>query len=166
MHVRLGDPVAVRQSLRTGGMAFQMSSEGRSSRTIGRKRDGAAAVEFALLAPFMFLLILAMIEFGWAMRSEVLLAHAARDASRVGSLAGKATSDITATVSNDLSSSGMTGGTVTVLVNGAVADANTAVTGDAVTVTISLPVNGNSWLPSGLFLGGGHLSNTVVMRRE
>lgn len=55
----------------------------RNQRFIG-KRDGSAAVEFALLAPLLFLLMVGIVELGLVMFASSVLENAATTASRVG----------------------------------------------------------------------------------
>lgn len=47
---------------------------------------GAAAVEFALIVPMLFLLIFGIVDFGRAYQAKVELAHAAREGARKYSL--------------------------------------------------------------------------------
>ncbi len=56
----------------------------------GRRGDerGAAAVEFALVAPLLLLLLFGIIDFGWMLMKASLVNNAARDAARVASLNG------------------------------------------------------------------------------
>ncbi len=44
--------------------------------------SGAAAVEFALIVPILFLLIFGIVDFGRAYQAKVELAHAAREGAR------------------------------------------------------------------------------------
>ena len=53
----------------------------RSSRVRGDA--GASAVEFALVAPLLFLLIAATIEFGWAFHQLMDVRHGARETARL-----------------------------------------------------------------------------------
>jgi Flp pilus assembly protein TadG len=129
-------------------------------------RRAAAAVEFAVVAPLLFVLLLGIIEFGRGMMVIELLNSAARNGARVGALQGTSTATINTAVSNALTNSGVNGATTTVLVNGASADASTAQTGDAITVSVSVPYNSVSWLPTGFFLENSNLGTNVVMRRE
>ena len=48
--------------------------------------DGAAAVEFALVLPFLLLLLCGVIDFGRAYNAKVTLTHAAREGVRVWAL--------------------------------------------------------------------------------
>src|SRR5436309_16005435 len=66
------------------------------------KRLGAAAVEFALIAPILVTFILAMIEFGRVMMVMEVVTNAAREGCRMGVLPGSTTSDVTTTVNSYL----------------------------------------------------------------
>ncbi|CAN5220708.1 hypothetical protein BH10PLA2_BH10PLA2_16380 [soil metagenome] len=134
-----------------------------------RKRRGAAAVEMAVVAPFLFAMLLGSIEFGRAMMVSNLMTSAAREGARVAVLPGGASSDVTTAVNNDLTSVGITASnaTITVLVNGAATDASTANSGDNITVRVSVPYGKVTWLPSAFFLSGtSNLTGQAVMRRE
>jgi Flp pilus assembly protein TadG len=139
---------------------------GRISRRGSAKRSGAALVEFAILAPLLFTLILGIIEFGRAMMVTDLLNSAARAGCRTGVLAGSTSDSITSAVTSALTSTGIHGATVSVLVNGTAADASTAATGDSITVKVTVPSANVSWLPVQRFLSGATLGSSVVMRRE
>lgn len=150
----------------------QMSAEDCASARVpssaGKRRAGAAVVEFALVAPLLFLLILGSIEFGRGMMALELVANAAREGARKGCLPGTATKDIQTTITNSLSGTGIPtkNAAVTVMVNNASKDASTAVTDDSITVTITVPLRDVSWLPTSVFLGNANLRGHVVMRRE
>jgi len=66
-----------------------------------RSNRGAAAVEFALVAPMLFALIFSTLEAGWLMTQSVMLDHAV-DRSvrqiRIGTLAGATVAQFRATV--------------------------------------------------------------------
>ena len=82
----------------------------------GRTRDerGAAVVEFALIAPLLLLLVFGIIDFGWMLMKANLVNNATRDAARVASLSGHATTDIDAAVDAELDSAGIDADDVTV----------------------------------------------------
>lgn len=48
--------------------------------------DGAAAVEFALIAPILLLLLFGIVDFGRAYQAKVELSHASREGARVYAL--------------------------------------------------------------------------------
>jgi len=54
----------------------------------GRRQRGAAALEFALVAPVLLLMMLGMIDFGLRLDAEAVVVNAARDGARVASLGG------------------------------------------------------------------------------
>jgi len=133
-------------------------------------RRGAAAVEFALVAPiFLFALIIPMVEFGRGMMVVNALSSAAKTGCRTGVLPSSDNSAIATAVANSLSAQGIQGANpIEVRVNGTVANASTAMQGDAISVTVSVPMSNVSWLPLSLtrYLGNQTLSQTEVMRRE
>jgi Flp pilus assembly protein TadG len=131
-----------------------------------RRRRGVAAVEFAVVASLLFMLLLGIIEIGRAMMVLEMLNNAARSGARMGTLQGSANTDVTSAVTNALANAGFSGTSTAVSVNGATANVNTAVAGDSVTVTVSVPYNNVTWLPTSMFLAGRTLGSTVVMRHE
>ena len=130
------------------------------------RRRAAAAVEFAIVAPVLMLVILGTIEFGRMMMVLELLNNAARNGARLAVLSSSDTAKVKQAVDDTLTNTTVSGATTTVQVNGAAADVNTASTGDAITVTVSVPASQVSWLPASLFLGNKTLTSTAVMRRE
>jgi Flp pilus assembly protein TadG len=132
------------------------------------RRPGNAAVEFALFAPLLSVLMMGMLEMGRAMNAKEILSDAARRAGRTGILPNKATSDITSEASDILSNNQIstTQLTVTVLVNGAAADASTAKRGDQISVKVSIPASQVLWLAP-FFLNNQSIeSETIVMMRQ
>jgi len=127
-----------------------------------RKRRGAAAVEFALTAPVLFLLVFGMIEVGRALMVQHLLTNAARDGARAAILDGAAASDVQSQVTSYLSGSSVSGSTVTVSPD----PLDLAEIGDPVSVNVEVPFDSVNWLPSGFFFGGVNLEATVTMRKE
>jgi Flp pilus assembly protein TadG len=128
-------------------------------------RRGAAVLEFALVAPLVFLFVLALIELGRGLMVTHILTKAARQGCRVGIIEGKSTSVITTAVNNALSSVGISGDSVTVQVNDGAADALAANAGDEITVLVMVPVNRITWVPVTNFLSGS-LSGQYTLRRE
>lgn len=57
--------------------------EQRRVRLRGRGDDGAALVEFAFVAPILFLVIFGIIEFGWAFFQNLDVRHGAREGARL-----------------------------------------------------------------------------------
>ena len=51
---------------------------------IWRNNEGAAAIEFGLIAMFFFMVIFGIIEFGFLLYNNSMLTHASRVAARTG----------------------------------------------------------------------------------
>jgi Flp pilus assembly protein TadG len=133
---------------------------------LGAARRGTAAVEFAVVAPLLFLVIvLPTFEFGRGLMVAELVTNAARSGCRIGILPGNSNSAVTSAVNTSLTSQGITGATTTIKVNGAATDVSGAAAGDTISVTVSVPYNSNSWIP-GQFLAGVNISGSQTMRRE
>jgi Flp pilus assembly protein TadG len=90
------------------------------------------------------------------------LNNAARIGCRTAVIEGKSNSDVSTAVTTNLSGQGITGQTVTVLVNGATANASTAQAGDAITVQVSVPIQNVAWVPGDV----GTLTGQYSLRRE
>jgi Flp pilus assembly protein TadG len=95
---------------------------------------------------------------------QQVITNASREGARVGVLDGSTYSDVQTAVNNYLTASKIStsASTITVTPNPPSGQA----TGSPVTVTVSIPFNKVSWLPSPLYLGSTTLSATAVMRRE
>jgi TadE-like protein len=52
----------------------------------GRKDRGASLVEFAMVAPFLLLLIFGMVEFGWLFAQNLDVRHGAREGARLAAV--------------------------------------------------------------------------------
>lgn len=126
------------------------------------QRRGAAAVEFAIVAPAFFLVVLGVIEFTRAMMVEELLVNAAHEGARAGVLDGAQESDVDNAVNNYLSAAGISGATTTVSPD----PPSNASYGQSVTVNVSIPYKSVSWLPVPQYLGSATLKATSIMRRE
>lgn len=137
----------------------------KACRPCRRKRQGAAAVEFAIVAPVFFLMVFGMIEFGRAIMVQQVLTNASREGARVAVLDSTTpTASLVAnTVDNYLESAGVTGANVTVDPT----EPTTAGYGDPVTVSVEIPFSSVSWLPAPMFLNADtNLKASTVMRRE
>jgi Flp pilus assembly protein TadG len=136
----------------------------KTCRRCRRNRQGAAAVEFAIVAPLFFLLVFGMLEFGRAIMVQQVLTNAAREGARIAVLdSPNPTHDqVVNTVTSYMQNSGISGINVTMNPN----EPTTASYGQLVTVTVNVPFNSVSWLPAPWFLGGATLTASAVMRRE
>jgi Flp pilus assembly protein TadG len=119
-------------------------------------------VEFALVAPVLFLMVFGMIEFGRMVMVQQVLTNASREGARIAVLDGTTTSDVTTAVQTYLTGSSIQGATVTVTPD----PPSSAGYGAPVTVSVAIGFDQVSWLPSPMFLGGRQLTATTVMRRE
>lgn len=125
------------------------------------RRRGAAAVEFALVAPLLVVLVFGMIEFGRMFMAEQVLTNAAREGARKAVLPGATDAQAQTTIDDYLSGASITGHSRSVSPSTTSAEGGTAIT-----VTVSVPYNQVSWLPVSTFLPGKTLSAKVVMRKE
>ncbi len=127
-----------------------------------RRRFGAAAVEFAVCAPVLVLLVIGMIEFGRMVMVQQVLTNASREGCRVGILNGSTATDVKNTVNSYLTSANISGATVTITP----ADPSAAPAGGSVTVAVSVGYNQVTWVPAPMFLSGKTMVANTVMRRE
>jgi Flp pilus assembly protein TadG len=133
-------------------------------RSYRRNRRAAAAVEFAVVAPVFFLLVFGMIEYGRMVMVQQVITNASREGARQAVLDGATYAEIDSTVDTYLTSASINAASATVTVS---PDPPTdAEFGDPITVTVSIPFDQVSWLPSPMYLGGQTLTATTVMRRE
>jgi Flp pilus assembly protein TadG len=128
------------------------------------KRLGAAAVEFAIVAPLFFLLVFGMIEFGRMVMIQQVITNASREGARKAVLDGESSSSVKSAVVTYMANGGVTIATSNVTINPS--DPTTTAAGSPVTVTVSVPFSQVSWLPSPMFLGGRQMTASTVMRRE
>jgi Flp pilus assembly protein TadG len=130
-----------------------------------RKRWGATTVEMAVVAPFVFLIILGIIEAARGIMVVHLLNNAAQAGCRTGIIEGKSTAAIQTVVVNALTTAGLKGETASVKVNDGSSDASTAQAGDEITVLVTIPVSSFSWVPVPKYLSGS-VQGQYTMRRE
>jgi len=119
-------------------------------------------VEFAIVAPLFFLLIFGMIEFGRMVMVQQIITNGSREGARIAVLDGTSTAEIATAVEAYLQNASIAGADVTISPD----PPNSAGYGEPVSVTVSIPFNQVSWLPSPMFLGGNTMTATTVMRRE
>ena len=121
-------------------------------------RRGAAIVEFALIAPVFFALILGIIEFGRMLMVEQILINAAREGARASTLSGETDAQVTSVVSTFMSNSRISGYTQTL----SPTLASSPASGTALTLTVSVPCQTVSWLGGSTWFNGTTLSQSVV----
>jgi Flp pilus assembly protein TadG len=124
--------------------------------------------------------MLGMFEFGRAFMVMQLLSDAARRGCRIGIIEGTTTQQITDAAVNYLTSVGVTGDTATVTINdgaGNVTEAQNVPPYTEITVTVTVPFDSVTWLPTGMqmyvpLIGtvnlgpSGNLQGQFTMRRE
>jgi len=125
-------------------------------------------LEFALILPVLIALLLGMLEIGRGFMVANALTTAAREGARSGIVPNGDNSKIQAAVASALGNQGIPLAKVatTIQVNGAAGDVTTAVSGNTVTVSVSIPYDDVSWVGVGKFLGGKTLTAYAAMRRE
>lgn len=128
-------------------------------------RAGAVTVELALVAPVFLFLVFGIIEVGRGFMVSHLLANAAREGCRFGILENSDSEEIKKVVTNRLHAEGFYTATIDVTVNRKDAAAISAVSGDKMSVLVSIPVKDFTWYPGGNFLSGT-ISGQFTMRRE
>jgi Flp pilus assembly protein TadG len=125
-------------------------------------RRGAAAVEFALVAPLFFTVILGIIEFGRMLMVQEILVNAAREGARAAVVPAETDSQVTTVVTNYMTAAGISGYTETLTP----ALSTNPTSGTALTVTVSVPCSTVSWLGGSTWFSGKTLTSTVVMVKE
>lgn len=136
--------------------------KGTQRRFRARDRKGAAVVEFAVIAPLFFLLILGIVEFGRAMMVKQVLTNASREGARRAVIESATIPEVEDLVQKYLAGASISGASVSVTP----AALDTLGLGDPVSVQVSVPFNSVSWLPAPWFLGGNVLSEASTMRAE
>ncbi len=99
-----------------------------------KSRNGATAVEFALIAPAIFLLVMGLMEWARFEMIRQVSSTAAFSAARVGTLPGATTSDVEDRVDQILDVYSITQATRTATINN-----------DEAIVSIQIPMASNSW---------------------
>jgi Flp pilus assembly protein TadG len=140
-----------RHLLRTGSL----------QRGASLSRRGIATVEFAIIAPLFFLLVLGCIELGRALMVQQILTNSSRAGARNAvTLSGTEASAIAA--STDFAE----GASVAGIEVAVTPRPQTASAGEMITVTVTVPYASVTWVPAPWFMGGKTLSATSVMRKE
>lgn len=101
-----------------------------------RDADGAAAVEFALVAPIFIILVFGVISFGIVFAQNLALGNAAREAARSGVVEGRTCGQIRSTAVDAANTIAMQGADVTVSIRRgqtAATASNACTGGDAAT---------------------------------
>jgi Flp pilus assembly protein TadG len=146
----------------------------------GRSDRGAVIVEFALIAPFLLMVVFGIVDFGWMIDRSNVINNVTRDAARSASLDGSY-SDIKQVVSDEMHDIGITLPSADVNVSitctnvapaanctdSATGYDNNVKSGSAVKVSISYT---HHWITPvgalcGFFGGGSCTGNTIQLTR-
>jgi Flp pilus assembly protein TadG len=114
------------------------------------------------VAPVFFLLVFGMIEYGRMVMVQQILTNASREGARLAVLDGITTTNVLTTVDHYLAGVGISGAAVSVTTNPPVAPDFA----ESMTVSVQIPFDQVSWLPSPMFLDGVQMTATTTMRRE
>jgi Flp pilus assembly protein TadG len=132
-------------------------------------RRGVAAVELAIVSVFILVpCAYGMIELSRAIQVKEILTDAARSGARVASTVGKSNTDVTTAVNAALSANSIATNlaTITVKVDGATANCNTAAAGAKVSVSVSVPANAVNYMTLFFMTSGAVQSQAVTMMRQ
>lgn len=125
-------------------------------------RRGAAAVEFAVIAPLIFVLLFAGIEFGRVLMAYHGLDEAAREGCRQAIAWNATQEDVEQTVGERLASFGIAGYTLSTDPS----DLSGVSQWDPVSVRIDVPYGQVSWLPVPRYLQGITLTGSCTLPQE
>ena len=131
----------------------------RTSKNLKRDREGAVLVEFAIVCPLFFLVVLALFEFSWLNVVRHTADNAAYEGSRIAMVPGATANEAIAEANRIMNIIGTRGAVVTV---------NPAVLNNAstsVTVNVSIPIDQNA-LVIPAFTGGRRIDATSTLRTE
>lgn len=140
---------------------FTKSPPRRERRRHHSERRGAAVVEFAIVAPVFFLLVIGFIELGRALMVQQVLTNASRVGVREAISLHTSQSQVVAAATEYAAGLAVSNVAVNVTPDPAAAKA-----GDQITVQVSVPYANVSWVPSPWFMGGTTLEAESVMRKE
>jgi Flp pilus assembly protein TadG len=130
-----------------------------------RKRQGAAAVEFAIVAPLFFLLVLGMIEIGRMVMVQQIITNASREGARIAILDGTTGQEVKDKVKSYTAPANIILHDTDITVNPT--EPTAAKYGEPVTVTVSIEASRIQWIPRPRFAESNKkLEASTVMRRE
>ncbi|MEN0111963.1 MAG: TadE family protein [Planctomycetota bacterium] len=125
-------------------------------------RRGASAVEFAIVAPVFFLVVLGIIEFGRMVMVQQVITNAAREGARIAVLDSATTARVTQRVNDYLSAASLPAAAVTVTPS----PPTSAGFDEPVNVQVRIPFSAVSALSRPFMSGATVLTAESVMRRE
>lgn len=127
-----------------------------------RSQRGAATVEFAVVAPLVFLLVFMVVEFGRMVMVQQILTNASREGARRAIVEAAVVADVEAKVNGYLARTSLAPATASI----SPTSLKQVGFGDPVTVAVSVKYGDVSWLPVPRFLGDLTLTGRSEMRAE
>jgi Flp pilus assembly protein TadG len=124
-------------------------------------RHGAAAMEFAIVAPIFFLFLMGIVDVSRMIMTQTVLINASREACRVAIIQGSTEEEIEETAVQFAEAGMVEGITVDVAI-----EEGSSGGSDFVTVTLSVPFSEVSWSGMVFSLGDQELMAATTMRRE
>jgi len=142
-------------------------------RSGGCGRRGTVAAEFALLAPFLFSVMIGMYELSRGMMVREVLSDAARRGCRTGALPARSNSDVMADVNDVLTSNGITASKATTTIkvddvtyDGTAKNIRDAQAGQKISVQVSIPLSEVYWITKVFLKASDIQSETFNMMRQ
>jgi Flp pilus assembly protein TadG len=132
-------------------------------------RRGAAAVEFALVIPFLLAIVLGLVEFGQAFKVQAAMARASQAGCEAGAGLYGTNTRVINEVRAAVNAAGLPGSnaTVSIFVNGVPGDVASAVRNDAIRVTVSMPTNATRVASLVRFIpSSGTVSQSTTMMKQ
>jgi len=128
-----------------------------------RGEKGASLVEFAMVAPFLILLLFGIIEFAWVFATNLDVKHGAREGARITAVNTPDTGnvDLAAEICSRMDLVGSN-----TLTSITWASDTTPAVGEGVTVTVSTPLTTLTGIMDWAFGGVPTLDSTVEIRIE
>ena len=123
------------------------------------RREGAAMVEFAIVAPLLFLLFFASMEFCRVAMIRHTADNAVYEGCRVGIIPGATAGEVQAETQRIMSSLGVT--SARIKVNPSKIERET----EEISVQVEIPLDENSFVPN-QFVAGRKIIRELTLRRE
>lgn len=129
------------------------------SRPLRSRRQGAAAVEFAIVAPLLFFFFFAAFEFCRVAMIRHTADNAVYEACRAGIIPGATSLDAQAEAQRIMASLGVNNVNITVTPSTIARDTS------EITVRMEVPLDANSFVPN-QFVAGRSIVRELTLRRE
>jgi Flp pilus assembly protein TadG len=129
-----------------------------ATRSKRRQRRGIACVEFAVVLPLLFFVVLGVCELSRAVMVKEILSDAARNGCRAGIVPGATNEAITAKINTVLTNSRLSTADATI---------NISVNGPALSVKVSIPYAKVAWTGTFFYMSAQSIeSEKIVMMRQ